>query len=1036
MAACALFLCSPTHAETIVTWGAPAPDFSSEHVKHANSNIASIESREFRSFRVPAQGITVDEPFELDAIYIEVGDVVAFDTEFQIVLAPATYSSALGTLVANPSANLILDATIRTPLSTNDPGNNIWVRFDIDNITIPPNTNPYALFLTTASTNTVLMVKRSLGNYRELGQNRYFEQRDSNPALHAAANGTRDLRFALVAEPDSISLMFRQGLNGYASSSVALIAPNTATSLNAPMFTILNSDNRRGLLRFDNLFGSGPSRIPLNAEITSASVAMRRPSSGASGLNTLLFANLKPYVPSTVTYANYASPAVHPVAGTNYLAEADDGFQTNTNSNYVFEVTPSVQEWLKNPSSNLGWFVSNTSGSNHVNWEGITATIEESRPTLTVSYKEPLSEELAVNVVPESARDWWHDVTKAPYNADPSGQTDSTAAIQAAIDASYQQHLNDVRQRMIYVPAGTYRLSNRLSLRASLGDDNRARWVTFLGDGPDLTILKVDNNSPAFQGSARSVIQFLEGYRSNVAFFNEVRDLTIDVGSGNPGAIALQYHANNQGNVRNVTLRSSDPQGVGHTGLSLEKSLGGLAMIKGVTIEGFEIGVDVRDSVSAYAFEYLTLRGQRTAGLINRGKSVSIRGLTSENSVPAIRNIDRMGQVVLIDSTLRGGAVGMTAIDNQAGTLFVRNVEVQGYGLAINNRGQTLTGSYIEEFVSDEPVVLGAGPAVSRNLPIQDAPTVPVDGPEDIFFVTKNYVAAFIDEHPNTTTADAIQAAVDSGKSTILFDGHGYDLSKPVVIRGNVRRFHANWGWFRPSGNDMMKTGKSLFILENTNHPALLIEKIRHDFFGGSHWYIFQNNSDRTLILRDIGFAASSHVYRNEGTGDVFLEGVFTISREKVVNDRPAWHFKNQHVWARHFNPENDVNKEPGDSEATQLVVENGSFWCLGYKLGEFNRPYIHAKNGAQVEMLGGFVNSLGNGQAESRALFINESADLTIVGVERMFFSATTGPHKVAIREIKDGMVTELLHVDFPYRRESDGNPAIVVPLYRGVTY
>lgn len=46
------------------------------------------------------------------------------------------------------------------------------------------------------------------------------------------------------------------------------------------------------------------------------------------------------------------------------------------------------------------------------------------------------------------------DVTKAPYHADPTGQTDATAAIQKALDDAA-----DVGGGVVYLPAGTYRLS-------------------------------------------------------------------------------------------------------------------------------------------------------------------------------------------------------------------------------------------------------------------------------------------------------------------------------------------------------------------------------------------------------------------------------------------------------------------------------------------------------------------------------------------------------------------------------------------------
>ena len=182
-------------------------------------------------------------------------------------------------------------------------------------------------------------------------------------------------------------IIFREGLDSYTGSSVARILPSPgSTSLDEATFTLKNSTKARALLRFDDLFGSDPGQIALDMDltITSATITMRR-STGASPRGTSLFRNLTSYDPTTVTYANYSSPATNPVAGTNYQTIADDGFSTNTNTTYDFDVTATLQAWLATPSTNLGWYVSNTSGSNDVTWHGITATTEAWRPTLSIT---------------------------------------------------------------------------------------------------------------------------------------------------------------------------------------------------------------------------------------------------------------------------------------------------------------------------------------------------------------------------------------------------------------------------------------------------------------------------------------------------------------------------------------------------------------------------------------------------------------------------------------------------------------------------
>ena len=69
------------------------------------------------------------------------------------------------------------------------------------------------------------------------------------------------------------------------------------------------------------------------------------------------------------------------------------------------------------------------------------------------------------------------DVTKPPYNADPTGQADAQPAILQAVAKAAE---NEV----VYLPAGTYRLNNGIGI-------GRKSRITLRGDGPDKTILRI-----------------------------------------------------------------------------------------------------------------------------------------------------------------------------------------------------------------------------------------------------------------------------------------------------------------------------------------------------------------------------------------------------------------------------------------------------------------------------------------------------------------------------------------------------------------
>ena len=628
------------------------------------------------------------------------------------------------------------------------------------------------------------------------------------------------------------------------------------------------------------------------------------------------------------------------------------------------------------------------------------------------------------------------DVTAEPFNADPTGERDSTAAIQMAIDRAVHQlretptGLSRSTQQVLFFPAGTYRVSETLTLRANRPDDLRASQVSFVGEGPGRSVLRLSDHTPAFQSGRVPVLMFLEGNRSNVAHQNEVMDLAIDVGVGNPGAVALQFISNNVGTVRRVVLKSSDPDGAGNTGLWLRRNLGGQALIHHLEVHGFDIGIDVRHPISAYTFENILLKNQNEVGLSNDRKAIAIHRLRSENRVPAIRNTHREGLVTLLSSELLGGSPDAPAIDNRAGGFSLREVRVEGYGMAVNNRGREVHTLPEGLWTSDEPVGLGDMPDF---LPVKDTPEVPVAAEADTFRVDTAYIEAYLEANEGAQEVDAIQAAIDSGKTDIVFERIRFNLHRPVIVRGNVRRLDMNYGATRPREAYMQNEWRPMFILEDTNHPVLLLERFGYNFSHGFRYYHIQNNRSQALIIRDSMFAGGSHIYRNEGAGDLFLENVFSIFRvanfhtgirrapDRDLPGKPAWLFLNQNVWARQFNVERDT-RGYGELLATHTVVDGGAMWVMGYKSGEFDGPYLGVRNGGRLEFWGGFVNTISGEHVEGRAMFVNEGGTMLISGVER---SSGQINHPIVLKHA-DG--EQILHADFPHRRgDQDG---IIFPL------
>lgn len=161
---------------------------------------------------------------------------------------------------------------------------------------------------------------------------------------------------------------------------------------------------------------------------------------------------------------------------------------------------------------------------------------------------------------------------KPQFGAKGDGINDDTEAIQLAISSVV--HHPQMGPRIIFFPAGTYLVSRPL-----VEKDLKSQWnslLTLQGENRATTLIRLKDNSPLYQsaGAPAQVLVFASQHGApdgggNAAFDNNIFDITIDVGRGNPGAVALDFMGNNYCALRNVTLQSSDSNHSGAIGLAL-----------------------------------------------------------------------------------------------------------------------------------------------------------------------------------------------------------------------------------------------------------------------------------------------------------------------------------------------------------------------------------------------------------------------------------------------------------------------------------
>lgn len=573
------------------------------------------------------------------------------------------------------------------------------------------------------------------------------------------------------------------------------------------------------------------------------------------------------------------------------------------------------------------------------------------------------------------------DVTA--YGAKGDGITDDTLAIQRALEEG---------NRFIYLPNGTYLVCDTLKIAQT-----RKRYF-FQGESRDGAIVKLKDNCPSFANSnnPKPVIS-TEGLAGQ-AFQNSIFDLTVDIGQGNPGAIGLQFLNNNQGTIRNVTVKSSDPNKIGSAGIDLTLPWPGPGLIEDVQIIGFDYGIKSGFPEFSMVFEDIYLQNQRVAGIENWANLLSIRGLTSDNSVPVIRNRDDRSLVVLLDGNFQGGSSSYSAIENERGILYARNITSSGYQSAIDNSTEIIPGNIISEYISDGIYSLFPSPQSSLNLPIEEVPTVPEDNLEDWVSVTE--YGANPDDNKDDT--EAIQKAIDSGKSTVYFPKGSYKISQTIYIRGNVQRITGLGSTFTVI-DPLNNQNQPVFRLEDGKQDVVILEHFWGDY-GGNDFYWIEHASSRTLVLQNIA-VGSGKAYRNTGSGRLFIKDV-------AASD---WVFNHQQVWARQINPEGNNVK----------IVNNGStLWILGIKT-EDQGTAIQTIAGGKTEVLGGLLYPGSQIIPEDQPAFLNDESQLSVVIGESYYGG---GHYKTFVKEIRDGETKILLSEFLPNR-----GSAKMIPLYVG---
>ena len=571
------------------------------------------------------------------------------------------------------------------------------------------------------------------------------------------------------------------------------------------------------------------------------------------------------------------------------------------------------------------------------------------------------------------------NVKSEPYRAHGDGLHDDTAAIQQALD----DYPNG--NRIIYLPIGTYLVSDTLRWPAGSGGSTHKRTI-MQGQSRDGTIVQLKNNCPAYQDPKDRKAVIWTGPKPAQRFRNSIRTLTVHIGRDNPGACGIQFNCSNQGTIRRVKIVSGDGRGLYGLDLGYTNEIGPM-LIRNLLVVGFDVGIKTNSTINSMTLERVALENQNVVGIDNGSQVFSIRGLTSANSVTAIRNT---GCLTLLDAELTcTDPVGNVPAIINTNTMYGRNLVSSGYSTTVDNQNghkRDAPASHVEEFVSHDVQSLFPSPKRSLNLPVKDTPAVPWDDLSQ--WVNPEDFGARIDDKKDDTAA--IQAAIDSGHTTVYLPAGGvFYIEGKLRIRGNARRI---------IGTEARLKGSGTIVFEDGAHPVVVLERFNVSYAKLN----LRHEASRTLVMSS---AIGGSPVISTGSGDFFVDDVCA----------GLWRFENpeQHIWMRQINPEN--------RDETNIVNNGATLWILGMKT-EQARCKIETTNGGRTELLGAHVYA--QGAPKINPLFRINNASASFACTRQLTFNNRY--FGVLVEETRNGVTRKL-------ERSDSGNTLALYTGYAG---
>jgi len=601
------------------------------------------------------------------------------------------------------------------------------------------------------------------------------------------------------------------------------------------------------------------------------------------------------------------------------------------------------------------------------------------------------------------------DITQAPYHAkgsgDPEDATHNTRAFIAVYDFLMKEldKYGDMDRKVtqpsstecsyiVYIPDGIYYVNDTLIYSGPIRRVKQVQreycvWLRFFGQSRRGTIIRLQDNCPGFADKKNPKHIFAFGKKLDVNPMkanNAIKNMTINVGRGNPGAIGIKWTSANNGVASELLITSSDGQGFS----GYDFTVGGpCGYFRDIIVNGFDYGIRIGTHARRFynpVLEYISLKNQKKAGLLCESGSGTLRKIKSENTVPTIVVSDCYSHAVILDSQFVNGDPSNAAIDiiNEnygIGHVFARNIAVSGYKTAVKKDGVAEHRGPIREYVSDPtktyaPDTLHA----SLNLPIEELPYIPWE--QDL----SKWVTAGTGGRGSDDTAAIQRAMNDTSKSVFYFPQRMYGIRGGIDIPPHIKVI------------DFMfcKINGSIPFRINQAAPDPIYFR---DLCKSSRARVFiEQNCNRTVVTELIPGRFGNP--GNHPGAKAFLCSTSIARDDKdygIKNTQLFWRWGNDEYRERLFN-----------------IGENCTVVMLGYKTEGGGIGFTIANN-SKVEILGGVHTNHGRPKwyTEPYPYIKNKGGDLSLI--TRFMQGART--YQNYIQETHRGTTSAMSSDEFP---------------------